>query len=120
MLPLTVANRAGETANSTIDPAAFEKNLEAKIDMRVPEDVKTAKQAANLGKALLTVAPKAEVSRQILGLAHVITGIPQEKKTEEASGGLLKNIMGAAGKLRKEKADAKDAKHEPKTEPKPA
>src|SRR5262249_49976687 len=86
MLPLVIANRTGETSNAPIDPAAFEKNLEAKIDMRIPEDIKNAKQAANTGKALISVAPKAEASLRMTELAHMITGISPPQKVEEKKG----------------------------------
>ncbi|HVY12287.1 MAG TPA: P-loop NTPase, partial [Alphaproteobacteria bacterium] len=50
LLPLMVASRTGESANTTIEKPVFEKNLEAKFDFDLPEDVKTARAAANLGK----------------------------------------------------------------------
>jgi len=123
-MPLIVANRVGDTANATVDVAAFEKNLEAKLDMKIPEDVKDAKQAANTGKALVTITPKAETTKSIIALAHILTGIAVEHKPEESKG-FLKTLFGSsetsakpAAKTESKKADKK-IEHKTKTDAKP-
>jgi pilus assembly protein CpaE len=116
-MPMIVANRTGDTSNSTIDPAAFEKNLEAKLDIRIPEDVKDVKQAANTGKALVTISPRAETTKSIISLAHLLTGIQEEKKTEEGKG-FLKGLFGSeGGEKPAKKTESKKTEH--KTEAKP-
>ncbi len=92
LLPLMVANRTGESASATIDRAAFEKNLEAKFDFFLPEDVKTARAAANGGKAFTAIAPQAEVSRQLTALARLVAGAPEERDEPE-NRGLIGKLM---------------------------
>jgi pilus assembly protein CpaE len=93
LLPILVANRTGDNAFTALDRTTFEKNLEAKIDFEIAEDTKTAKQAANLGKAFAAVAPQAEVSKTLASLARALLGIPEPKKAKQGSG-LLKNLLG--------------------------
>jgi pilus assembly protein CpaE len=112
-MPLIVGNRAGETSNATIEQAAFEKNLEAKLDIKIPEDVKDAKQAANTGKPLVTITPKAETTKSIIALARIITGIAEEKKVEESKG-FLKGLFGSGEGEEKPAKKAETKKTEPK------
>lgn len=105
LMPMLVANHTGDTAYATLDQATFEKNAEAKFDMLLPEDARAAKQAANLGKALLTVAPESVLAKNIVSLARLLTGIREEKKVAESKGfgALLKGL----GKNDREKGEGK-------------
>jgi pilus assembly protein CpaE len=100
LLPILVANRTGDSGFSALDKTTFEKNLEAKVDFEIAEDAKTAKQAANLGKACAAVAPQAEISKILTQLARMLVGLPEEKKAKEGSG-LLKSLLGHGLSLHK-------------------
>jgi pilus assembly protein CpaE len=97
LLPITVANRTGESAFAMLDRATFEKNLEAKIDFEIAEDIKTAKASANLGKAFAAVAPTAEVTKTLTTLARFLIGMPEEKKKAKEGSSLFKNLLGHGG-----------------------
>ncbi len=93
LLPMLIVNHAGDSPYSTIDQATFEKNLEAKIDVLLPEDIKTAKQAANLGKPFASIASDAPVTKALMALARLLSG-QKEPKKQEAKGSLLKGLLG--------------------------
>lgn len=95
VLPVIVANHGGETAAVTIDQATFEKNLEAKIDFAIPEDIKTARLAANTGKAFAAVAPDVAATKAITLLARTLTGMKETKKAKagQGVGAMLKGII---------------------------
>lgn len=96
ILPLLVVNHVGESPYATLDQATFEKNMEAKIDILLPEDIKTAKQAANLGKAFAAVAPDAPLTKAMLGLARTLTGQKEVKKAGKPEGkSLFKGLLGS-------------------------
>jgi pilus assembly protein CpaE len=93
ILPIIVANRMGDATYAAIDTATFEKNLEATIDFRLPEDIKAAKQAANLGKAIVDVAPESPLAASIMGLARMLVGRAPEAKTASGIGGFIKGLV---------------------------
>ncbi|MBI3419691.1 MAG: P-loop NTPase [Proteobacteria bacterium] len=93
LLPVMVASRTGNSASATVEKPAFEKNLETKFDFELPEDIKTAKLSANMGKTFAAVAPQAEVSKHLTALARLLTGIREEKKAAGGHGGFLKNVF---------------------------
>ena len=47
-----VAARVNNAHSGQVDPVAFEKGAQIKINMTIPEDHKSITQAANSGKAL--------------------------------------------------------------------
>lgn len=95
VLPILVANHVGDSPYATIDQPTFEKNLEAKIDVLLPEDIKTAKQSANLGKPFANVTADAPVTRNLITLARLISGIKEIKKQNaKGSGALFKGLLG--------------------------
>lgn len=93
LLPMLVVNHVGDSPYATIDQPTFEKNLEAKIDVILHEDIKTAKQAANLGKPFASVAPDAPITKTLMSLARLLSG-KKETKKQEAKGSLFKGLLG--------------------------
>jgi pilus assembly protein CpaE len=69
-----VASRAGPTRAGQVDPAAFEKGAQIKIDLTIPEDHKAVTLAANGGKALGSVARNAPVTKALMTLAQKLSG----------------------------------------------
>ena len=94
LLPLLVVNHVGDSPYATIDQATFEKNLETKIDVILNEDIKTAKQAANVGKPFASVAPDAPITKTLIALARTISG-QKELKKQEAKGSFFKGLLGS-------------------------
>jgi pilus assembly protein CpaE len=97
LMPVMVANRMGEGGTTTIEEPVFEKNLEARMDVHLPEDAKTTRQAASLGKALAAVAPESHLAKNIAHLARLLAGMETAGKKEKESGGLggmFKGLMG--------------------------
>ncbi|NDE89681.1 MAG: response regulator [Alphaproteobacteria bacterium] len=90
---IIVANHVGESPYATLDQATFEKNLENTIDIVLPEDIKTAKQAANLGKPFVLVAPSAPIVKAMVMLAHKLSGKETAKKEAKPSGALFKGLF---------------------------
>lgn len=69
-----VASRTGPTRAGQVDPAAFEKGAQIKIDLTIPEDHKSVTLAANSGKALGSVARGAAITKALLTLAQKLSG----------------------------------------------
>lgn len=98
----TNAGKAGQ-----VDAAAFEKGAQVKIDLFVPEDVKTMTLAANKGKALGVVARQAPITKVLHDLAVKLVG---EETGEAKQAGFLNRLTDAAkkqGLLAKAKTKAK-------------
>ncbi len=93
LLPVLMVNHAGDSPYSTIDQATFEKNLETKIDVVLPEDIKTARQAANLGKPFASVAPDAVMTKALTGLARLLCG-QKEPHKQDTKTHLFKGLLG--------------------------
>jgi pilus assembly protein CpaE len=94
LLPHLIVNHAGTGAHAMIDQPTFEKNIEAKVDTLIQEDAKTARQAANLGKAVVEVAPDSAFAKSLMALARHLAGIKKEKKAAAGSvGSLIKGIL---------------------------
>ncbi|MHA1538568.1 MAG: AAA family ATPase [Alphaproteobacteria bacterium] len=78
---LTVINRAGADKKAQIPKAEFEKGIEAKIDITIPEDAKTMALASHSGKAVLAVAKRAKITGAIRALCKsALPGVESEKK----------------------------------------
>lgn len=97
LMPLIVLNRTQDAALTAIEPATFEKNLESKIDLKLPEDAKLARQAAMLGKTMVTVLPDAPFSKGIITLACMLSGVSEETKkaAQKNAGSLFKGLFGS-------------------------
>ncbi|MBY0428424.1 MAG: AAA family ATPase [Alphaproteobacteria bacterium] len=93
LLPMLIVNHVGDSPYSTIDQPTFEKNLEAKIDVILNEDIKTAKQSANLGKPFASVAPDAPITKSLIALARTLSG-QKEVKKQDVKGSLFKGLLG--------------------------
>lgn len=92
-----VASRVNHAHPGQVDPAAFEKGAQIKIDMTIPEDHKSIAQAANGGKAVGAIAAQAPVTKALRSLAAKLGGTPPEtgKKEHES---LLKSLLGGGKK----------------------
>ena len=69
---LTVINRAGADKKAQIPKSEFEKGIEAKIDVMIPEDTKAMAMANHAGKAVAAVAKRARVTGAIRELCKSI------------------------------------------------
>lgn len=94
LLPILIVNHVGDSPYSTLDQATFEKNLEAKVDVVLPEDIKTAKQAANLGKPFASVAADAPITKALITLARTLSGQKEAKKQDAKGTSLFKGLLG--------------------------
>lgn len=101
-----VASRAGPTRAGQVDPAAFEKGAQIKIDLTIPEDHKSVTIAANSGKALGAVARNTAVTKALLALAQKLTGrTGLNAKNEESH--FFKKLMGSGKKKPAPKGETK-------------
>ena len=78
---LTVINRAGADKKAQIPKAEFEKGIEAKIDILIPEDTKVMATASHSGKPVSAVAKRARVTGAIRELCKL--ALPTEETTEK-------------------------------------
>ena len=74
---LTVINRAGADKKAQIPKNEFEKGIEAKIDIVIPEDTKAMALANHTGKAVSVVAKRARVTGAIRELCK--SALPTEE-----------------------------------------
>lgn len=74
---LTVINRAGADKRAQVPKAEFEKGIEAKIDIIIPEDTKAMALANHAGKAVAVVAKRARVTGAIRELCKSV--LPPEE-----------------------------------------
>ncbi len=74
---LTVINRAGADKKAQIPKAEFEKGIEAKIDVMIPEDTKVMALANHTGKAIALVAKRAKIAGAIRELCK--SALPAEE-----------------------------------------
>lgn len=88
-----VASRAGPTRAGQVEPSAFEKGAQIKIDLTIPEDHKSVTLAANGGKALGSIAPAAPVTKAMLALAQKLSGTNKPAATK-ISAGFLNKLLG--------------------------
>jgi pilus assembly protein CpaE len=97
-----VASRMGPTRAGQVDPTAFEKGAQIKIDLTIPEDHKSVTLAANGGKALGSVARNAPVTKALMTLAQKLSS-GAKADAPKAGSGLLGKIFGDGGKKLKPK-----------------
>jgi pilus assembly protein CpaE len=69
-----VASRVNPSHPSQVDAASFEKGAQMKIDLSVPEDIKSVTLAANSGKALGAVAGDVPITKSLTMLAAKLSG----------------------------------------------
>ena len=83
---ITVINRVGGDKKSEVPRKDFEKGIEAKIDVVVPEDKKSVAAASHAGKAIASVSKRAKVVtalREIAKAAATAEKEPSEDKKKE-------------------------------------
>ncbi len=95
-----VASRVSHTHPGQVDPAAFEKGAQIKIDMTIPEDHKSIAQAANGGKALGAIAAQTPITKSIRALVSKLSGITDAPKKE--AGGFMNKLLHGAPKKKPE------------------
>jgi pilus assembly protein CpaE len=66
---ITVINRVGGDRKGEVPKGDFEKGIEGKIDVMVPEDKKTLAIASHAGKAIATVAKRSKVASAMRDIA---------------------------------------------------
>jgi len=75
----------GPAHSAQVDTAAFEKSVQMKLNLILPEDHKTAAEAANAGKAICALASHTPLAKALIALASQISGkeitADVEKKT---------------------------------------
>jgi len=91
-----VASRVGQGRTGQVDPAAFEKGAQIKIDLTIPEDHKSVTLAANGGKALGSIARNAAVTKALLALAQKLSG--GAKAGAQGKENFLQKLLGSAKK----------------------
>ena len=107
-----VTARINASHPSQVDAASFEKGAQMKIDLSVPEDIKSVTLAANSGKALGAVASDTPITKSLTMLAAKLSG--KDLDAGKAKKGLLGLFSGTAakhkGKPAVSKTEAKSAK----------
>lgn len=66
---ITVINRVGGDRKGEVPKGDFEKGIEGKIDIMVPEDKKTLAIASHAGKAIASVAKRSKVANAMRAIA---------------------------------------------------
>ena len=66
---MLILNRDGGSRPSELKPADFERNVEIKIDLRIPDDVRAFAASAAAGQPVLKVAPRSRAAVALRGLA---------------------------------------------------
>lgn len=76
-----VVNRIGAKLPGGVTRQEFEKAVEAKIDVLLPDDPQSLGAAASIGKTLPAVAPKSKLVGELRGLARLVIGTTAAKKS---------------------------------------
>lgn len=97
-----VASRTGPARGGQVEPNAFEKGAQIKIDLTIPEDLKSVTLAANGGKALGSVARNAPVTKAMMVLAQKLSG-GAKASSAQASKSFMDKLFGEAKKKPKPK-----------------
>jgi len=87
---ITVINRAGGDRKGEVPKGDFEKGIEGKVDVVVPDDKKTLAVASHAGRAIATVAKRSKVANAMREIAKVALppedgGEKSDKKTKKDS-----------------------------------
>jgi pilus assembly protein CpaE len=75
-----VVNRVGAPGHSDIKRADLEKALDAKVDVEIPQDQKSATESSSAGKPLVAAGGKSKASAAIRALALEACGLAQAAK----------------------------------------
>lgn len=76
-----VVNRIGAKLPGGVTRQEFEKAVEAKIDVLLPDDPQSLGAAASIGKTLPAVAPKSKLVAELRSLARLVIGTTAAKKS---------------------------------------
>ncbi|MEP0729506.1 MAG: pilus assembly protein CpaE, partial [Parasphingorhabdus sp.] len=92
-----VANKV-QSSNLEISRQDFENSIERKIDIMIPNDPKTAAQAAKLGQAMVEAGKSSKASAKIIELTNLVLGSVDGGEDEAADE--KKSFMGKLGGLK--------------------
>lgn len=80
---MCLATRLSTTRPGQVDAAAFEKGAQIKIDLTIPEDIKSMTETTNSGKALGEVAKNMPITKSLMSLCQMIGAIDQAAPAKE-------------------------------------
>ncbi|HUT49099.1 MAG TPA: AAA family ATPase [Alphaproteobacteria bacterium] len=100
---ITVINRVGGDRKGEVPRGDFEKGIEGKVDVIVPEDKKTLAIASHAGKAIATIAKRSKVANAMREIAKA--ALPPEDGGEQSDKKSKKD-----GRAEKDTGDTKDKK----------
>jgi pilus assembly protein CpaE len=80
---LTIINRVGGDKKGEVPKGDFEKGIEGKIDILVPEDKKTLAVASQSGKPIATVAKRNKVANAMRDIAKEALPPDEEKNKDK-------------------------------------
>jgi pilus assembly protein CpaE len=80
---LTIINRVGGDKKGEVPKGDFEKGIEGKIDILVPEDKKTLAVASQSGKPIATVAKRNKVANAMRDIAKAALPPDEEKNKDK-------------------------------------
>jgi Flp pilus assembly CpaE family ATPase len=75
-----VVNRVGAAGHNDIKRADLEKALDAKVDVEIPQDQRSAAESNNAGKPMVVTVGKSKASAAIRELALEACGLGQVAK----------------------------------------
>ncbi len=85
VLPLIIANRSDDVTANAVDQPTFEKGLEAKIDLILPDDPKSARQAGVLGKSIVEIAADTGLGKSLAAAARLTAGMKDDVTDKKAA-----------------------------------
>lgn len=86
--PLVILNKQTSTAATEVIQSDFEKSIEQKVDVTLPEDAKTVRQSAKLGKAVTDAGKSSKLGAALLALGHQLAneaGAPEAQHSTKRS-----------------------------------
>ena len=89
--PLVILNKQTSAAATEVSQSDFEKSIEQKVDVTLPEDAKTVRQSAKLGKAVTDAGKSSKLGAALLALAHQLAneaGAPKAHQGTNRSNGM--------------------------------
>lgn len=109
-----IVNRVGSDKKFELPKSEFEKGIDGKISLMIPDDVKAAKGALNIGKPIMSAAKGSKITSAIDQLCAKLDRGPDGEAAKPAkSKSLFGGLFGGGGGSSQPKPKGKAAKAEP-------
>lgn len=83
--PLVILNKQASASATEVSQNDFEKAIEQRVDVSLPEDAKTVRQSAKLGEAVTDAGKSSKLGAALLALGHQLANEAGAPKAQEGA-----------------------------------